>query len=339
MPRKARIDAPGAFHHIIIRGIDRQDIFKDNSDRENFVERIGKNILDTKTGCYAWVLMNNHVHMLLKTGLVPIATIMRRVLTGYAVSFNRRHRRYGHLFQNRYKSFLCEEELYLKELVRYIHLNPLRAGVLKDIRELNRYAWCGHGAIIGLLDIDWQDTDYVLKFFGDRITEARRSYSAFLSKGVKQGKRQDLVGGGLIRSVGGWSELKKYKDMGLRVQSDERILGSSEFVERVLKRADEQLEEKYRLQSANISIEALVETVSQYFDITTEQLRSASKNRTVTRARRILCYIALRKIRFSGAHLSRKIGISPNTACRAAEFGRKIADIDKIQKEILTTFK
>jgi len=339
MPRKSRIDAPGAVHHIILRGIDRQDIFRDDTDRENFLERIGKHILKTNTGCFAWVLMSNHVHMLLKTGRAPIATIMRRVLTGYAVSFNRRHRRFGHLFQNRYKSFLCEEELYLKELVRYIHLNPLRAGIVRDMGELSRYAWCGHGAILGLVDVDWQDTDYVLKFFGNRLKRARESYSVFTANGVMQGKRADLVGGGLIRSVGGWSEVKKCRDMGLRVQSDERILGSSDFVERVLRQADEQLEEKYRLQSANISIEALVEAVSEFFDITAERLRSSSKNRTVTRARRVLCYVALRKIRYSGAHLSREIGISPNTVSRAAELGSKLADIDGIQKEILASIK
>jgi len=121
MPRKARIDAPGALHHIIIRGIERKAVFKDSADRDNFLERLGRIITETDTGCYAWVLMTNHIHILMKTGLTPIATVMRRLLTGYAVSFNRRHRRHGHLFQNRYISFLCEEDVYLKELVRYIH--------------------------------------------------------------------------------------------------------------------------------------------------------------------------------------------------------------------------
>ncbi len=99
MPRKARIDAPGALHHIIIRGIERKAVFKDSADRENFLERCSAIISETETGCYAWVFMTNHIHMLLKTGLAPIATVMRRLLTGYAVSFNRRHRRHGHLFQ------------------------------------------------------------------------------------------------------------------------------------------------------------------------------------------------------------------------------------------------
>ena len=133
MPRKARIDAPGALHHVIVRGIERKAIFKDRFDRTNFVKRLGTILLETDTPCYAWVLMHNHVHMLLKTGLTPIATVMRRLLTGYAQQFNRRHRRHGHLFQNRYKSFLCQEDAYFLELVRYIHLNPLRAHVVKDL--------------------------------------------------------------------------------------------------------------------------------------------------------------------------------------------------------------
>ena len=98
MPRKARIDAPSALHHIIIRGIERRAIFKNAADRSDFLNRLDKILPETKTSCYAWVLMTNHVHLLFKTGLAPIATVMRRLLTGYAVSFNRRHRHHGQLF-------------------------------------------------------------------------------------------------------------------------------------------------------------------------------------------------------------------------------------------------
>ena len=104
MPRKARIDAPGALHHIIIRGIERRRIFSDDQDRDNFVERLGEIVTETKTFCFAWALIPNHAHILLRTGQTSLATVMRRLLTGYAVSYNRRHRRHGHLFQNRYKS-------------------------------------------------------------------------------------------------------------------------------------------------------------------------------------------------------------------------------------------
>jgi len=149
MPRKARIDAPGALHHIVVRGIERKPIFKDSIDYQNFIERLGNILGESSTPCFAWALMSNHAHLLMRTGLAPISTIMRRLLTGYAQQFNRRHRRYGHLFQNRYKSFLCEEERYLLELVRYIHLNPIRAGIIKDLKSLNSYSRSGHAVIMG----------------------------------------------------------------------------------------------------------------------------------------------------------------------------------------------
>jgi len=126
MPRQARIDAPGAVHHIIARGIERGKIFRDDEDRDNFIKRLGDLLTETQTKCFAWALIPNHFHLLMKTGAVPIATIMRRLLTGYAAGHNRRHFRSGHLFQNRYKSILCQQDTYLKELVRYIHLNPVR---------------------------------------------------------------------------------------------------------------------------------------------------------------------------------------------------------------------
>ena len=335
MPRKARIDAPGALHHIIIRGIERKAIFKDNVDRTNFIKRLDLNITETETCCFSWVLMTNHVHLLLKTGLTPIATVMRRLLTGYAVSYNRRHRRHGQLFQNRYKSFLCEEDVYLKELVRYIHLNPLRAKIVKDLKALKQYQWCGHSVLMGKVEAGFQDTAYVLRLFGQTTRVARRGYESFVSKGVEQGKRPDLVGGGLLRSVGGWAALKGFRDIGVRIKGDERLLGSSDFVERVLKQADEHLEEKYRLQMSAISLPVLIEKVAHYFKIDPENLRSASKERPVTEARRVLCYIAVRKLGYKCTDVSKTIGISAVTVSKAVSLGSRLSQIGKIQKQML----
>ena len=336
MPRKARIDATGALHHIIIRGIERKAIFKDNADRANFLERLGRIISETETSCCAWVLMTNHVHLLLKTGLAPIATVMRRLLTGYALSFNRRHRRHGQLFQNRYKSFLCEEDVYLKELVRYIHLNPLRATrMVKDLKALKSYRWCGHSALMGKAEANFQDTDFVLKLFGQSVKQARRAYESYVSKGVKHGRRADLIGGGLLRSVGGWSKLRGFRDIGVRIKGDERLLGTSDFVERVLKQADEQLEEKYRLQVSVISLQALIKKVAHYYKIDSENLKSASKERPVTKARRVLCYIAVRKLGYKCSDVSKTVGISAVTVSKAVSLGSKLSQIGKIQKQIL----
>jgi len=142
MPRRSRIDAPGALHHIIDRGIERKTIFKDDADRDNFLERLQNILTDSNTSCFAWALIPNHFHLLLRTGRVPISTVMKRLLTGHAMYFNRKHNRVGHLFQNRYKSILCQEDVYALELIRYIHLNPLRAKIIPDLKFLDKYRLC-----------------------------------------------------------------------------------------------------------------------------------------------------------------------------------------------------
>ena len=214
MPRQARIDIPGALHHIIGRGIERRKIFQDDTDRDDFVGRLGDILRETTTPCLAWALIPNHFHLLLVTGAVPIATVMRRLLTGYAVTYNRRHHRHGHLFQNRYKSILCQEEPYLLELVRYIHLNPLRAQIVTNLDELERYRYSDHSALMGKEKRDWQDTDKVLALFANRPSSARRGYRQFVEDGIEMGRRPELTGRGLIRSAGGWVALKSGREQG-----------------------------------------------------------------------------------------------------------------------------
>jgi putative transposase len=172
--------------------------------------------------------------------------------------------------------------------VRYIHLNPLRTKAVKDLKALCTYRWCGHSTLMGKAEAGFQDTAYVLKLFGNSIRQARRAYENFVARGIKQGRRKDLVGGGLLRSVGGWVALQEYRDAGIRIKADERILGSSDFVDSVLKKADEQLEEKYRLQARVIGLETLIDKVAHHRSIDPENLKSASKKRTITEARRIL---------------------------------------------------
>ena len=287
MPRQARIDAPGALHHIVIRGIERGAIFRDDKDREDFLDRLYKLLPETETPCYAWALMTNHVHMLLRTGIIPIASVMRRLLTGFAVKFNRRHGRHGHLFQNRYKSILCEEDTYLKQLVAYIHLNPVRVGIVKDVATLKTYAFTGHSALMGKADRPWQDTGYVLALFGETVSEARRNLRDHVSKWLKKGRCHELTGGGLIRSSGGWHAVKEaYRD-GIRIFGDERILGSSDFVEKTLKRAGEAYDYRLQLQSADVDLPVVIAGVCQYFKIDETDLVSSTRRFQISRAQRL----------------------------------------------------
>ena len=279
--------------------------------------------------------MTNHVHLLLKTGLAPIATVMRRSLTGHAVQFNRRHKRHGHLFQNRYKSFLCEEEPYLLELVRYIHLNPLRAGVVKELKDLNKYPYCGHSVIMGKTPHEWQDIDYVLSLFGKKLGTARRGYAAFVKKGVSMGRRPDLVGGGLLRSLGGWSVIKGLRGSSIRFKGDERILGSSDFVQDVLKKANERLDQESKIRASGLDFDYLIEKVAGSYNIEPADLKTASKQSTITLARRMLCYLAVRKLKLSCTEVARELNISPSAVSRAVSVGGNLPDRDKIQKELL----
>lgn len=329
MPRKARIDAPGAVQHIIIRGIERKPVFKDDKDRQDFLERLAKNLLDTSTPCLAWVLMNNHVHLLLTTGAVPIAGVMRRLLSGYALQFNRRHKRHGHLFQNRYKSILCEKDVYLMELVRYIHLNPIRAGAVKSLKQLHSYGYCGHSALMGRSRNEWQDMNYVLRYFGENLKSARKAYAQYVAKGVAQGRRSELVGGGLLRSVGGWSELKAMRRIGLRVMSDERILGSGDFVASVLKRADEDYAKKTKAQAKGLNLERLIRFVVEKLEVDENLLFSASRRGSIAEARSIICCLAVDKLAISGVEVACKLQLSPSAVTKLANRGRKDNRIEK----------
>ena len=325
MPRQSRLDTPGALHHIVMRGIERRKIFWDDTDRDDFLNRLGDLLNQTRTPCYAWVLIPNHVHLLLRTGLVPLSTVMRRLLTGYAVRFNRRHRRHGHLFQNRYKSFLCQEDPYLLELVRYIHLNPVRARLIGNLNELEEYRYCGHSVLMGGQRRDWQDDQYVLKLFGDEVRRARRRYGEYVQEGLGRGRRPELVGGGLLRSVGGWKGLKDLGDEGIRVKGDERILGDTDFVISALDAGKEQMERKYWYEAHGYDFTWLVERVGELLEMTPEEVVRKGRYPEAVMARRVLCYFAVRELGLSTVELAGHLHISQPTVSQSVQRGEKIA--------------
>jgi len=326
MPRGSRIDAVGAVHHIMVRGIERRKIFDGDADRDHFLHRMGEILLDTGTTCFAWSLMPNHFHLLLRTGTVPVSTVMRRLLTGYAIWFNRSRRRHGHLFQNRFKSILCQEDSYLLELVRYIHLNPLRAGLVKSIQELNNYPYSGHGALMGGFRKSWQETDEILKLFGSRSASARRAYRQFVEQGIEQGRRNDLIGGGLIRSAGGWEGLKQKREEGQYQRSDERILGDSDFVSGVLDKTKESLTKSQKLKSKGMDVDKIAIRVSGLMGLAVEDVWAVGKQQHIVNARSLLCYWAVRELGVSMSSLSRRLSISIPAISKSVARGKQIAE-------------
>ena len=318
MPRQPRLDAPGALHHVMGRGIERTKIFQTDTDRADFVTRLAALCQQGHLVVYAWALLPNHFHLLVGTGERPLSQSMKQLLTGYVVNFNRRHKRYGHLFQNRFKSILCEEDPYLLELTRYIHLNPLRGGLVPGLRELRTYPWTGHAALLGVVDRAWQDTATVLAYFGQKRRRAIQRYEAFIREGIAQGRRPDLVGGGLIRSLGGWAQVLALRRKGSPAPADARILGSGEFVEGLLAEAASREKETLRLARKVIALPALARKLTAQEGVVEEALRSGIRTREVVRARRLFCQLAIRGMGYSGAEVARFLGVTTSAVNRLA---------------------
>jgi REP element-mobilizing transposase RayT len=314
---------PGLLQHVMVRGIEKRDIFADDKDRQSFLSRFSELLQETSTDCLAWALLSNHVHLLLRPRQEKLARFMRRLLTGYATTFNLRYRRSGHLFQNRYKSIVCEEEPYLLELVRYIHLNPLRAGIVDNLDKLDLYPWSGHAVLLGRREFPGQATDEVLSRFGRSPREARRQYRDFVMDGIAQGQRDDLRGGGMRRSLGSVTE------SGTDELFDARVIGCGAFVEGIHRGID--LPGPVPL----LSLLELMQRVAVAFGVETESLRLRKRNKPLADARSVLCYFAVREMGHNGVEIGRMLNISRAGVSAAASRGEIMIRENKTLRNLL----
>jgi len=321
MPRQARLDAPGTLHHVMVRGIERRTIFRDAADREDFLARLARLVTDTGLAVYAWALLPNHAHLLLRTGRRPLPRVMRSLLTGYAGAFNRHHQRVGHLFQNRYKSIVVEEEPYLLELVRYLHLNPLRAKVLPELRALDRSPWTGHSVLLGTVARPWQATAPILAQFGATPARARRAYRAFVQDGLPQGRRPELQGGGLLRSAGGWAAVAALRRGREAYAGDERVLGSTAFVEAL--RAQTAAPEEAGVRAPTLA--ALCARVCAAVGLRPAHLAGGGRSPAAVTARAGIAYLWVEVFGRPGRPLAPALGVHPAAIPKAARRGAATA--------------
>jgi putative transposase len=323
MPRQPRLDVPGALHHIMVRGNNKANIFSDDQDRSKFLQRLGENITEANCSVYAWVLMSNHAHILFKSGKKGISVVMRKLLTWYAVYFNRRHKRSGHLFENRYKSILCEEDRYLLALIRYIHLNPLRAGMVKTLEELDGYPWSGHSPVMGKNECPWMDVNYVLLQFNDTKRKATKAYRKFVAKGIELGRSAELTGGGLIRSRGGWSQVVSARRKGQREEYDERILGSGDFVNEIFKEAEKTQMRQMKIRRSGKTITNITKEECAKNQVSLTELQAGSRRKTVSDMRAKIAKRSLDELGLSMAEIARHVGVNTSSITRT------IAKIEK----------
>ena len=325
MPRSVRLDAPLALQHVWDRGIERSPIFLDDADRLDFLTRIADLVHAKHFAVYAWALMSNHFHLLTRTGNLGLSSCMQILLGDYAAASNGRHQRCGHLFQNRFKSAMVEEDAYFLELVRYIHLNPLRAGIVTDLDTLDRYRWTGHATLLGHQVVPWQDTTFVLMQFGPNHAQARAAYRAFIGDGIVS-TAPDLDGGGLRRSRGLWEHLKPIRRGREAWSFDERILGRSNFVRSVLDELNgTQAPHAHDVDAAQF-VDHVTRQLARRTGLQLRELCSNSKRPRVVQARQALCYLAICHAALPARQVALRLGLHPSTVLRNAAAGDQALD-------------
>ena len=278
MARKSRVEFEGALYHVIARGNHRRDIFRDEADRETYLERIEHYRERYRCVVYAYVLMSNHVHLLIETGAVGLSKIMQGIQFSYTQRYNRRHRAVGHLFQGRYKAILCDRDAYLWELVRYIHLNPAR---MKHPQDPWKYRWSSHRAYLGEGTPVKIQTDAVLKQFASSQRAARREFLGFMKEGLGQGHVDRF-----------------YQTI------EQRFLGDERFVDQLEKKKKEPEAAKLK-----VKFSRLVEGVAALYGIEAERLVGTERKRGWVAPRSLLVYVAREwcgiKARVLAEHLNR----------------------------------
>jgi len=303
MARKPRIHFPGALYHVISRGNRRQGIFLDKKDWERFLAYLSDYKNRYAFHLYAYALMKNHLHLLLEVEDVPLSRIMQTLLFRYTRYFNRRHGEVGHLFQGRYKAILCDKDAYLLELVRYIHLNPVRA---KMVKEPEDYRWTGHLSYLGGGADDLIDEAFVLDQFCDKRSLGRRRYRRFVREGISRGHEE------------------KY----YRVK-DQRYLGEDSFVERIEKERKEPQGWVYE-----VPLGAISEETSIAMGMTRDKLYSTTRDREGARGRGIVGYLARRISGYGVKEIADHFGRSPETI---SEGIKKVEDLQRRDKSFANT--
>lgn len=310
MPRGPRLDVPGTLHHAIFRGIEGNRIVSDDQDRAWLVDKMASLASVSDTEIYAWAIMDNHVHLLLKSGPHGLSSYMRKLLTSYAITYNKRHKRHGYLFQNRFKSIICQEEIYFRKLVSYIHLNPLRAGLTKSLKELDHFPWSGHSALMGNHPNEWQQCEKVLSYFGTERLTGRAAYRQFIEDQSTFGHQPELTGGGLKRSEGGWAEIKSARPCHQGRNIEKLVLGDEDFVKKMVDQTDDRL--KSRLDpKRNLSLgKSEVERVCLENNISVLRLHSGERTRMMSTMRKKLVKLLVITHGLSLAETARLLGIS-----------------------------
>jgi putative transposase len=327
MPRKARVIVPGAFHHVMARGIDGRDLFKDDDGRRQFIKLLKEGLAHGRHRLYAWALLSNHYHLLIRVSDSPFSEMMRRLNSRYARFYSKKYRRRGCLFQDRYKSTVTQDLKYAEEILRYIHLNPIRSGLCKGLKELKSFPWSGHRAVMGSVAVeDKKAIKEILRRFGRNEQDARKAYVRFLEQGLSH--KED--GGGIVDRL-----RKNNQGTESICSSGSRVIGDQEFVKKVLEQAKQRKLRLARYRAEHVTLDDVARKVGSALGVSIQQVRSRSRGGMASKARKVFSYVSRKAYEFPIKEIGRYLGICGPPVSMSVPQGEEIVKKDKGLKRLI----
>ena len=303
MPRQPRLDAPGVVHHVMLRGIERRRIFEDDADRQDFVDRLVRLIPEEEFTCFAWALLPNHVHLVLQTGPVPLSRLMARLGTGYARYFNLRHNRVGHLFQNRFRSISVDLGAHRQWLVGYVHLNPVRAGLIGSVEELESYPWTGHAELMDRGQVGFVSAAEVLSWFENDPSRARGALREWMSRGLGDESFRPRLSDTLVpeQSPLGPGDVSRPRDLA-RIRDFPACLSRAR---------------------GDWSLDRLISWVCGQVGVDESEVRRGRRTCAASDARAIAAYLASAELGYGGVEIGSSLSLGSGGTSRAISRGRE----------------
>jgi REP element-mobilizing transposase RayT len=307
MARKPRIHFPGAVYHVILRGNAGQDVFREDQDYLRFHRLIEEGHKRYAHRIHAFCLMPNHVHLVIEVGEIPLSRVIQNLSQRYTSWFNRKNEKSGHVFQGRYKAILIDADSYLLELIRYIHLNPVRAG-LASLPEY--YSWSSEKSYSAEVQHPWLTTDWVLSQFSDSRSHARKRYKKFLHEGLGESRRIEFHRG----------------------TAEGRILGNDRFLEATLEKVNQKT-------TTSPDIEKMIHQVCRHFEVKENDLVTKGKSQKIASARAVLGWLVRESGTLTLTGLSKRLKRDISGLSRAATMLADKAEKDKSLKDMMEQLK
>jgi putative transposase len=298
MARRPRLLASGVLYHVIVRGNHRQKTFLNESDYQAYLERLGRYRKRLAVTVYAYCLMPNHVHLLVETGSQPLSRFMQGLQQSYTQYFNRQHHKVGHLFQGRYKAIVCDKDEYLLGLVRYIHLNPIRANM---VQKLDAYPYSGHRHYVEGRVSEVLEPGRVLDLLGGRA-----GYRRFVLEGLKEGHREDYY----------------------QVE-DQRFLGAEEFAQKLKRKVNE--EEIFRRKK---QLSVVFRSAARAVEVEPQVLEGADRGWEVSQSRALVGYVLIRRLGYKLKDVAKCLGRDVATVSSlVSRFAVRMSENEPLRKQ------